>query len=702
MNVLRLIICLSIAFGFSSVASAQKGLVKDADLEFRNEAYYRAADLYKKAFPKTPKPADKARIIYKIAECYRLMTNAKQAQVWYTKAIKSKYDDPLVHFYLGQVLKEQGKYPEAIKAYKEYNAKSPGNKRGEDAVKACELAQKWKDKPTRHEVNPEVLLNSRQYDFSPAFSDKRNKTLIFTSSRQGAMGARVDERTGENFQDLFTSTRDKKGKWSEPTLLQGEFIGSEHHEGFAAFNKKRSVMYFTRCRNVKNQNLGCNIWYASRVGQGFGKAVKMELKPEGDGADTMSVGHPAISPDDNFLIFASDMPGGYGGKDLWMTRFNKKTKAWSKPENLGAGINTSQNEMFPFVHQDGNLYFSSDGHVGMGGLDMFKAPKTGEMQWGEVENLQSPLNSEADDYGITFDGVEDRGYFTSNRDGGKGKDDIWSFRLPPVLFTLQCVVYDKDTRKPVVGARVKVAGTDNSSFEVTTDANGGFNLESNGETRYINPNTTYAIQVDQEDYLVAKDKISTVGKDESTTFIKEFYIQYAAEEVVIRLPEVRYAYNLADLQIIPGEVNSQDSLNVLFQTLVENPTIRVELHSHTDHRGKADYNRKLSQARAQSCVDYLISRGIPIERMSAKGYGEDKPRTGLAPEDIAQMKTKEEQEAAHQKNRRTEFIVTGFDFQPENTWGVAAGFEKKADDFLNAGGKFSDEIKPENDNTTGE
>lgn len=685
MKLFRLITCLSISLILALPAVAQKNFAKDADAAFRNEAYYTAKDLYKKAYPKVPKAEEKARIIYQIAECYRLMTDANQAEVWYGKAIKAKYKDPVVHLRLAEVLKEQGKYAEALKAYNKYKERNPGDKRAEDGAKACELAQEWKDNPTRIEVNPEVLINSKQYDFSPTFADKKKKTVYFTSSREGSTGSRQDYRTGESFSDIFQSTIDKKGKWSEPVPVAGDDLNSEHNEGAVTLNKKKNRIYFTRCPNIKNQNLGCDIWYADKKGQGWGGATKMELKPDVDTADQISVGHPAISPDDKFMIFASDMGGGQGGKDLWITKYDKKAKTWSKPENLGPGINTPGDDMFPYIRDNGDLYFASNGHMGMGGLDIFKATLAGEMKWENVENLKYPINSPWHDYGIMYYGDENRGYFTSNRAGGKGQDDIYNFSEPPLLFSLQCVVYDKDTRKPVSNANIKVVGTDNSSYTVQTDDNGGFNFELNGEDRYINEATTYSIQVDKTDFLVAKDQISTVGLEESTTFIKEFYIQYASKEVVIKLPEVRYAYNKADLQVIAGEVNSKDSLNDLYETLIQNPTIIIELQAHTDHRGSATYNRKLSQARAQSCVEYLISKGIPAERLTAKGYGEDKPRAGLTPADISKMKTKEEQEAAHQKNRRTEFIVLSFDYKPLNNYGVAPGREGEAEQFLKGG-----------------
>ena len=683
MRIVRLISCLSVALVLSLGAIAQKNFAKEADAAFANEAFYTAKDLYKKAYPKIPKAAEKARIVFQIAECYRYMTDSKQAAVWYEKSIKAKYSDPIAHFHLANVRKEQGDYAEALKAFNKYKSLAPDDPRGAIGASSCEDSQSWKDNPTRHEVNPEVLLNSKQYDFSPQISSKRGNMLIFTSSREGAEGSKTDNRTGESFQDLFTSTRDKKGKWSEPTPVVGEGVNSEHHEGSVTLNKKKTVMYFTRCPNEKNKNLGCDIWKTTKKGQGWAVPTKMEIRTEGD--DTTSFGHPCISPKEDFLLFASDMPGGKGGKDIWMMTYDKKAKTWSKPSNLGAPVNTPGDDMFPFIREDGNLYFASNGHPGMGGLDIFKATLDGDKKWTKVENMQYPINSEGHDYGITFEnGPDDRGYFTSNRAGGKGQDDIYNFRIPPVLFTLQVLVSDKDTKKPIPDATLKIVGTDNSSYEVKTDANGGFNFELIGdsEDRYIKGNTTYSIQVDKENFLVSKDQISTVGVKESTTFISEINLQFASKETVIKLPEVRYSLGKAELQVIEGVVDSKDSLSTLFRTLIENPTINIELQAHTDHRGSASANDKLSQARAQSCVDFLVSLGIPIERMQARGYGENKPRAGLAPADIEKMKTKEEREAAHQKNRRTEFTVLNFDYAPANTYGVSPGFEQQAEEFL--------------------
>jgi len=649
-----------ITFTATAYSQGAERFTKEADNEFKNEGYYEAIELYKKAYAKEKDVKEKGRLIFQIAESYRFILDNAQSVVWYEKAIKAKHEDPMSYYYIAESLREQGNFAEAIVNYNKFKAKAPSDKSADVALKNCEMAQSWIDNPERYIVEPEVQLNSEYYDFSPTWADKKESMLYFTSSRPGSAGSRVDNRTGENYTDIYFSQKDKKGKWSEPYRVN-ETVNTPHNEGSAVLNDKANTMYFTRCMSDKDKSFGCDIYEVKKVGQNWGEPKLIPLKPK-DGKEVFTVGHPAIDSKETFMVFAGDIPGGFGGRDLWITTFDKSAKAWTTPKNLGAEINTAGDEMFPYIHDNGNLYFSSNGHAGMGGLDMFSAEKSGEMQWKGVKNLKYPLNSSTHDYGIIFEGDKDQGYFTSSRAGGRGQDDIWSFKMPSLLFALQGNVYDKETLVPVPEAIVKVVGSDGSSFEASTDANGGFNFEKNGNLRYINPEVNYAMQVGKKDYLVAKDQISTLGLKESTTFVKEFFITYVAKPVEIEFPEVRYAYDKWDLLVNP-EVNSKDSLDFLFKTLSDNPTIIIELQAHTDSRGSEKYNQDLSQKRAQSCVDYLISKGIPAERMVARGYGKGKLR--IFDDQINKMKTNEEKEAAHQKNRRTTFAVLSFDYIPQ-------------------------------------
>ncbi|MCO6500150.1 MAG: OmpA family protein [Vicingus serpentipes] len=639
--------------------NAQKNFKQEADVAFEGYKYYQAIDMYKKAYTKESKSDVKAEILFKIAECYRLKEDGKQAAVWYDKAIKAKYDDPIAILHIANIYKTQGNYEEAIVHYNKYKAANPGDKRVDRGIKSSELAKEWKDNPTRIIVNPMPLLNSEAYDFSPVFADKKNDELYFTSTRQGSAGTEVSDVTGMNFSDVYQTKRDKKGKWSEPAVLN-ETINSPASEGAACLNEKRSIMYFTRCGVEKKGVMGCSIFWAKRSGQKWGEPELIAVA-----ADTFTVGHPAISADDNTLVFSSNMPGGKGGKDLWYITYDSKAKTWSEPTNLGSEINTAEDEMFPYIRENGELYFSSNGHDGMGGLDLFKAASTGVNQWSGVENLQYPMNSEANDFGIVFEGMKDRGYFTTSREGGKGGDDIWEFYLPPMLFSLEGTVKDIETKELLANAKVKIIGTDGSSAEVTTDDKGYFSFIENGADRYINPETSYSLVVEKEKYLAAKGKETTVGLNTSKKFVHEYELQ-PFKDAVIKLPLIEYEYNKADLR-----ANSKDSLNFLYNTMIDNPTIVIQLRSHTDFRGSARYNQSLSQRRAQSCVDYLVKeKGIDPERIVAKGMGENEPikmadGTLLDEKYINTLKSEEEKEAAHQRNRRTDFKVLRDDYVPK-------------------------------------
>ena len=654
----------SVAFSLlcATLAVAQNKQAEEADAAYQAGQYFNAIELYKKAYTSEKKASEKANLIYKVAECYRVLGDAPNAQVWYEKANKAQYTDPITYYWIGEALKEQGKYAEAIAAYNKYKEKNPGDSRADASLAACQLAQTWKDGPSRYTADPEVLLNTPQYDLSASFSVKKNDEVVFSSSRPASTGTETDGIAGESYLDLFASSRDKLGKWSEPVKLPPT-INTPAHEGSATFNAKRTVMYFTRCEHEKKKAFGCEIWMSKKVGSNYSEPEMLVLHAPAGKLDTnqFKLGQPTVSKDDGILMYSSNQRGGQGGKDLWYVRLDKDGKPTGTPTNLGPEINTKKDEYFPFLRENGNLYFSSDGHSGMGGLDIFVAEKTGDNTWGHVENLKSPINSSGDDFSIVFDGDEEKGYFTSNRPGGKGQDDIWRFMMPNLEFALQGTCYDKLTGNVLPDAKVEVVGTDGSSFSAMTDANGGFVFAEKGKDRYIKENTSYTIRASKEKYLVVNDQITTVGLNESTTFAKEYYLQPVIENKGIPLPQVLYEVDKFDLTQA-----GKDSLETLYNTLVENPTIVIELRSHTDSRNTRTYkggNMELSQKRAQSCVNYLVTKGIDPVRMVPVGKGATEPIVTDA--EIKALKTKEEHEAAHQKNRRTDFTVLSFDYVPK-------------------------------------
>lgn len=649
---------------FSVNVMAQKNFSVEADDAFNNKQYFNAIELYKKGYTKVKKKEDKAYIIFKIAECYRLTGDSKQAEAWYVKAIKANYTEPKAKLYLADAKKAQEKYNEALVEYQNYQTDAPSDPRGENGVKSCELATKWKDNPTRYKVENMALINSKDPDFAPSYADKKYTKLYFTSMRAGVTGGAFDGSLGEYYSDIFETQQDKNGRWSTAVPVLPP-VNTNDNEGLSTVTKKGDLMIFTRCLSDKGTTSLNQLYSCTKKGTTWSEPEKLNICN-----DTNKFASPALSGGGTILIFSSDMPGGQGENDLWMSNYNKKTKTWEAPVNLGPNINTAGNDLFPFLHEDGTLYFSSDGHLGMGGLDIFKAEKKGKGEWTNVTNLKYPLNSAGDDFGIIFEGAKERGYLSSNREGTKGADDIWQFVLPPLLFSITGTVTDCKFKDPIEGVVVKLTGSDGSSVQTKTDAEGKYKFAENGSARFINPNVSYEITTQVGNNVVTKKaplgfvnsstkaKVTTVGVEEAKTF-KGINFCLVPIEIEIRFPDV--LYDLGQSSLRP---ESQDSLNFLYQTLIDNPSFVIELSAHTDSRGGDADNLKLSDARAKSCFDYLVSKGIPAERMVPKGYGEK--RLLVTDAEINKLPSKEEKEAGHQKNRRTVFSVLRKDYVNPN------------------------------------
>lgn len=649
-----------IAFAFS--VSAQKNFLKDADVAYENHQYFNAIELYKQAYTKVKKADAKAKILYRTAESYHEINDLKGAETYYSKAIKAKYPDPVAILKLADCLKAQQKYPEAIVEYNNYKKEMPSDPRGENGVKSCELAQQWKDAKntpeTRLKVENMALINSKESDFSPAYADKKFNSLIFTSTRQGATGS-MDITTGQNHSDLYETKLDKNGKWSTPTALATTIV-SKMNDASVSVSKKGDVMFMTRCPEAKGKSLKCQLYVCKKQGPSW---AEPELLPFC--IDSVAFAHPAINPTGKVLYFTSKLPGGYGGKDIWMSTYDDKGKTWGQPVNLGPTVNTQGDEMYPYMADDDKtLYFSSNYHLGMGGLDIFKAEKGADGKFTKApENLKYPMNSAGDDFGIIFEGKKVRGYFTSNREGGKGSDDIWSFVLPPLIFNLTGSVVSSENNEAVENALIHLKGSNGDMFEFKTKADGKYSFKLKENVSYevtVATDKSTVSQTFKAGFLATKDmgKLTTVDENESKDFVKDFALTPVKAE--IRFPAVQYDLGKATLR-----PESKDSLNFLYQTLMDNPTIVIELQAHTDSRGNDASNQKLSEDRAKSCVDYLMNeKKIPAARLMSKGWGEKKLLIKDAV--IAKAKTKEEKEALHQKNRRTVFRIVNWDYVDPN------------------------------------
>lgn len=677
MNGMRVILLITIALVMASgLAQAQKNYAQEADEAFRLYQFYDAIEMYKSAYNKVGRNrVEKVRILFQIGECYRKINDVKRAEQTYKRVIASNYPDPIVHLHFGDVLKQQGKYIDAIEQYKIYSEKVPEDERGNMGVKSCELAQRWIDNPTRYEVENIKRINSNADDFGPAYADRKFGSLVFASTRPDATGKKADPNTGQSFSDIFLTTKDRKGNWSQPVVFDPLICGIDN-EGAATFSVKYNTLYFTRCPVVKKQIVGCQIWISTKRGRGWAEPEHLSVS-----ADSSSVGHPTITSNERDLYFASDIPGGYGGRDIWYATRTRKNRPFGAPVNLGPVINTPGNEMFPYIREysDGRtaLYFASDGHPGMGGLDIYRSEWEGA-GWGAPDNMMSPINSMGDDFAIIFEGDLEKGFLTSNRPGGRGGDDIYSHYLPPLLYTLQGVVRDELTLQLLSNAVIELAGSDNTVLTVKTDRAGSYAFNN----QQILPNTTYKISAKKENYFPKDATITTVGLNVSKDFVENFLLIPFPKDP-IPLPEIRY--DLARWELLP---QYQDSLNGLIEIMKKNPTIVIELISHTDFRDDIIRNDTLSFKRARSVVEYLVTRGIDGERMVPKGRGERDPRklpngytysfgeyngisfppgVTLTEDYINALKINKEKEAAHQLNRRTEFRIIRDDYVPKAT-----------------------------------
>ncbi len=668
--------------------------LRDADYAFKHNQYEKALEDYKKGIKKISKnQVEVRRVTFQIAECYRIMGDLKRAEQQYLRLEKRNYqkDNPMILFHLGSIYNLRGEYDQALKYYTDFKKRAPDNELIDARIEGCQKAKMWIENPTRYEVENLKKFNTKQNEWAPRWGNpEKMNQIIFTSNREGSVGKGTDQWTGGFFSDLYRSDKPKSkntewpGEWSPVLPLdEGEKVNTAVNEGEASANRKGGVIYFTRCPQDKKKVMGCYIYSSTKRGKSWSDPEIVELGP-----DSFNYVHPFIMDNELTLYFASNMPGGQGGYDIYKATRTKKSGKFTSITNLGPKVNTIGQEVFPSMRNDTTLYFSSDGHVGMGGLDIFSsALKNGQFQ--EPENLMSPINSSYDDLGIIFDETEAldplskspymaKGFFSSNRPGGRGGDDIYYFILRPVVFTLAGFVRDDATLQYIDGAEVEIIGSDGSSYKTQTDVKGYYYFD---KTKILG-NVTYNMRVTKPKYWEENNTAvqTTVGLTENTDLKQDFRLTPIPVEPIV-LPEILYPFNSAELK-----PQYKDSLLYLYDIMVKNPTLVVELRSHTDYRGSDEFNEELSQRRAQACVDFLVNeKGIDPERIVPKGYGEYRPRrftqdlhyrfegktytfpkgTELTEAYITALPSKGEQEAANALNRRTEFIVLRSDFVPK-------------------------------------
>jgi peptidoglycan-associated lipoprotein len=628
---------------------------RDAMLSKDIGEYYKAIENYRKATRKEKDRDKRMEYAFQTAECYRAISEYESAELYYKNAVRRGYPDNIALLHHADMLRNIQQYEDAVETYRIYLDSVPGDERALAGLESIRKTQDWVANPTRHIINPVKELNSRESDYAPVFVAGRDNEVIFTSSRKAVTGKRPSGITGQGYSDLFRSTFGvQKQKWEEPKLLdENQTINTEDEEGAATLSSTGEQMIFTRCRFDKTKPLGAELYSTSQSRGSFSEPTRVDVV-----GDSIVAAHPALNETESLLYFVSDMEGGFGGKDIWVAE--KKGGSFANPENLGEKINTPGDEMFPFVRDNGELYFSSNYLPGMGGLDIFVATKDDDGNW-TVKNMGSPVNSPFDDFGIAYVKGENKGMFTSNRKGSKG-DDIYSFVVPPKVYQVEGDVFDKETRTHIDGATVRVIGTDGTNMKVRTQ-NGKFKMK-------LKPETEYVFAAFKDGYLRDKAVASTIGLDDSKDFAFEMFL--TPTDSPIKVDNINYEFGSFELK-----PESKIALDTVYQVLVFNPTITIELMAHTDYVGSDKANFELSQKRAQSVVDYLIEKGISPQRLVAKGYGETWPkqitrelakqydflkRGDELTEAFILKLPKEQQDICNAINRRTEFRVLSTDF----------------------------------------
>lgn len=643
--------------GALSLGSCKGPKLADANAQFGRGEYFNASKTYKAVYNKLNPKTDRelrGEVAYQLATCYRRLNMAPNASAAYQNAIRYEYPDSMAFYYLGRSLQAEGKYQPAIDAYTAFLEWRPDDQLAKEGIAGCRMAIRSKSgKKSRYVVKNAKLFNSRRSDFAPMYLDKELNTIYFTSSTEKATGTNKSEITGMKKSDIFFSKKDENGKWTRPEPAEGS-LNTENDEGVVSFSPDGQTMYFTLARRAPDADTSVEIYTSRRSDATWSEPQKFEIT-----ADTLSAyGHPAVSPDGTYLYFASDMPGGFGGKDIW--RINLKERSGSL-ENLGPQINTGGDEMFPYLRTDSLLYFSSDGHPGFGGLDLFKARlnSTGD-RW-SIENMGLPINSAGDDFGITY-GEGESGFFSSNRGDARGYDNIYSFEYPEIKVTISGMVLDKD-EEPVPNAIIRIVGDDGSNQKEVARDDGSFRFKLERGVKYV-------MMAGAQGYLNVKQEFESDMEEEDADYEVDFILAAIHKPQVVE--NIFYDFDKATLR-----PESKEALDEMAQMLRDNPNVTIEMGAHTDRKGSDEYNVNLSNRRAKSVVDYLVGAGISPDRLTWKGYGESVPKKvtkrinreypqfpeeTVLDETFIETLSEEDQEAADQINRRTEFQVTSINY----------------------------------------
>lgn len=629
-----------------------KSRIKKADKQFEMGEYYGASEKYKKLFSKVPvkNPDLRASVAFNQAECYRMLNYANAEQM-YAVALRFGYPDSLVYLRYAQVLQRNAKYDLAVKNYAVFLNKDSSHVFAKNGLRALELSDHFKDNPTNYIVTKTAFNQRRAYTFSPAFLGNDGDVLFFTSNRSinKKVAKKTNQITGGPVNNVFSVKKNAAGKWEKPEIAGEEINSVSSDDGVCSFSDDGRIMFITRAHQELATDAGTEIYVSNRAGGSWSSPKKIEIFKD----STISVAHPAIAPDGETLYFVSDSPQGFGGKDIWKAKYDNGVV--SQVENLGPEINTPGDEMFPTVRRNGTLYFSSNGLPGIGGLDIFKAVYEDD-GW-TVENMGLPLNSNFDDFGMTFEGDLEKGFFSSNRGDIRGYDAIWSFEQPEYEYLLEGRVED-DRQNPIPDAIVRLVSSTGINAKVQAKKDGTYRIK-------LEKNVDCVMMAGARGYLNKEARFSTQGVTESKVFTQNFKLSTIYKPIQLE----NIFYEFGKWELTPA---SEAGLQELVAVLNDNPNITIEISAHTDHIGNNQANKVLSEKRAQSVVDYLIKNSIAPDRLTSVGWGEEKPfeadvltaqsypflkENDILTESLINTLTPEQQEQAKQINRRTEFRV---------------------------------------------
>lgn len=679
-NILVFVLC-SLLLVLSGCSIQRK--IKRADKKFAIGEYYNAADIYKSCYSRLSTKKDrelKGYVAFKQGECYRLINNPRAANA-YQSALRCKYhlQDSVIFLRAGQVLQYQGKYKDAAKSYDLYLQSHPDDYVARAGKYACGKIDEWKKEGSRYKISEAKEFNQkRTSNFAPMYIGSGGDALMFTSNRQEKQkgGSKKIQRpssvTGQQLFQLYQTRKNAAGEWEDISLAEGLYGEAEESDGkqendstggkqagsaemgACCFTQDGRTMLFTYSKPINGKDLGAKIYRSDRASGEWGEAQEVKLFAD----SSITVGHPALNSTGDTLYFVSDAPGGLGGKDIWMAELDGND--WVNAQPLGAGINTSADEMFPYVHADGTLYFASNGHPGYGGLDIYKANRdttvTDSTVW-ILYNMGPSFNGIGDDFGITFEGSTQNGFFSSNKGDKKGFDKIYRFWLPEMEFIAEGLISD-EAGNPIADAKLRLVGSDGTNSKLNARRDGTYKIKLKRDVKY-------AMLVTARGYLNDKERWDTKGLKDSKTYTMNFTLNPISRPV--KMDNIFYEFGRWEITKA-----SEAELEKLVKLLNDNPNITIELSAHTDMKGNEEFNNELSQKRAQSCCDYLVAHGIEKERLTPVGYGKAKPVVAdkalnkqypfipveqiLDEEFILKLKP-EQQEICNQINRRTEFKV---------------------------------------------